>query len=84
MIEIVLKYDIKSAVHHLISHLCKSLKIVDQDWFDKTTSVILAIMKVLIILFIALNIDTLLGCKDRYSFRRGVAKWEEGWIAWII
>ena len=53
LIEIVLKYDINSVVHHVINHLCKSLKIVDQDWFDKTTSVILAIMKVLIILLIA-------------------------------
>ena len=84
LIEIVFKYDINSVVQHVINHLCKSLKIVDQDWFDKTTSVILAIMKVLIILLIALNIAISLGCRDRYSFRRGVAKWEEGGIAWII
>ena len=31
LIEIVFKYDINSVVQHVINHLCKSLKIVDQD-----------------------------------------------------
>ena len=37
IIEIVLKYDINSAVHHIINHLCKLLKINGQDKLDDTT-----------------------------------------------